>query len=592
MQILKIFFHGIEFDVKLEESSLTSCHIICIFDDEEIEKIKIISQKINEVRLLVDKDDSYTIEEFENILYKIGISVILIAHQKTGFDSIESKQTTHHSLSECVENPKEWIKTGYINALEYQKPKVQGILKNNLKDIKQKFATITGSDCHVWEAYPKKDERQTFNENYITKIKSLPTFKGLVLALTSPDTRFDRKDEGSIQSYIESIKVDNIDYKLSTGINAIIGENGSGKTFLLNKLNNDIPNYYKKIDDVNNVKITKTGEPNITIIKQGSIIEKVKNGKLLDNNSEFYENIPTLNEFKNNIRNFVTNLKNYILNNIKQNEEETLLKDKTISIKEFVDIQNYYVSLNVDIEPLPNNPKERKQNIEKAYKFLLNEYNTNQDFYNNKKKTYIETILTSLQALISTISQEVEIIDNKNKVINIITSVFNDNTQKIRKERSSQENEKEEYLKEIRNFATIIRNYLVIDKRNTSYPIFPKAIDGTSVKSKLGFNFIKEAKYHNLNLEEPLYKVIFTQSYQTVEKIKKILTKEDFTKAVTNATEFEKIDEKLNQNVEKFITEYTKEETRIKTENGTDEIGTTPRRDSFNILPIKLIRES
>lgn len=502
---------------------------------------------------------------------------------------MENKQNSHHSLSECVENPEEWIKTGYINALEYQKPKVQGILKNNLKDIKQKFATITGSDCHVWEAYPKKDERQTFNQNYITKIKSLPTFKGLVLALTSPDTRFDRKDEGSIQNYIDSVKIDNVDYKLSTGINAIIGENGSGKTFLLNKLNNDIPNYYKKINDINNVKITKTGEPNITIIKQGDIIEKVKSGKLLDNNSDFYEDIPTLDEFKNNIRNFVNNLKNYILNNIKQNEEEIFLKDKTISVKEFVDIQNYYVSLNIDIEPEPNNPKERKQNLEKAYKFLLNEYNTNQDFYINDKKKYMETILTSLQALIGAISKDVEIIDNKNKVINIVTSVFNDNTQKIRKERSSQENEKEEYLNEIRSFATTIKNYLIFRKRNTSYPIFPKAINGTSVKSKLGFNFIKEAKYHNLNLEESLYKVIFTQSYQTTDKIKKILTKEDLTKAVTNATEYEKIDEKLNQNIEKFITEYTKEETRIKSENGTDEIGTTPRRNSINILSIKLI---
>lgn len=86
--------------------------------------------------------------------------------------------------------------------------------------------------------------------------------------------------------------------------------------------------------------------------------------------------------------------------------------------------------------------------------------------------------------------------------------------------------------------------------------------------------------------------MIFTQSYQTTEKIKKILTKEDFTKAVTNATEYEKIDEKLNQNVEKFITEYTKEETRIKSENGTNEIGTTPRRNSINILSIKLIRKS
>lgn len=119
--------------------------------------------------------------------------------------------------------------------------------------------------------------------------------------------------------------------------------------------------------------------------------------------------------------------------------------------------------------------------------------------------------------------------------------------QKIKKERNSQENEKEEYIKDIRDFATTIKNYITSTKRNTTYPSFPKELNGTSVKSKLGFNFIKEAKYHNLNLEQPLYKTIFTQSYQMAEKLKKILTKEDFTKAVTNATEFEKIEEKLSR---------------------------------------------
>ncbi len=567
-----------------------SCHIVCVFDDENIDKISSISAKISEVRCLTNKEDSYTIEEFESILNKIGISVILIAHQKSGLNIKDSTQN-HHSLSESVENPEEWIKTGYINALEYQKPKVQGIIKNNLTDIKSKFATITGSDCHVWKAYPRKDENTKLNDNYITKIKSLPTFKGLILALSSPETRFDRKDEGKNLNYLDSIKIDNIDYKLSTGINAIIGENGSGKSFLLSKLNNESDKKYKKINELNDVKVSKIGEPNITKISQGEIIEKVKTGNLLDNNSDYYDEIPTIEEFKNNIKLFVTNLKNFIITNIKQNEEDNAINNLKIPIKEFADVKNYYIRLNINIETIANFPKERFLEINKAYRFINNEYEVNKAFYIGEKKQKIEIILTTLQELSSILSKEAEEIDIKNKVINIVTSAFNNGNDAIKKERTSQENEKEEYIEEIRDFATNIKKYLNDVKKENKYPIFPKELDGTSVKAKSGFKFIKEAKYHNMNLENALYKEIFTQSYQTKEKLKQINTKEEFIKAVTGATNYEVIEEKLSSSVEKFIIEYTKEETRIKDENGTDEIGTTPGEIALTFYKLSLSKE-
>lgn len=128
-------------------------------------------------------------------------------------------------------------------------------------------------------------------------------------------------------------------------------------------------------------------------------------------------------------------------------------------------------------------------------------------------------------------------------------------------------------------------------KKKNKFPIFPKELDGTSVKSKLGFKFIKEAKYHNTNLESAVYKEMFTQSYQTTEKLKQINTKEEFIKAVTGATNYEVIEEKLSANVEKFITEYTKEETRIKDENGTDEIGTTPGEIALTFYKLSLSNE-
>ena len=277
---------GVEFDVKLEENSKVVCHIICIFDDYDEDSICKIQSKIEEVKKLEDEEDYYTLNEFETILYNIGVSVLLIAHQKSDLD-IKNSSQNHHSLSEAVENPREWIKTGFINALEYQKPRVQGMIKNNLREMKSKFATITGSDCHVWSAYPNKDDKIKEEKEYLTTIKCLPTFKGLVLSLTSPDTRFERNDEGNNSNYINEIKLGDKSYELSTGINAIIGENGAGKSYILGKLNGEEDRKYKKINDINKVKISKVGSPSITKISQGEIIEKVKSGNLLDNDSEF-----------------------------------------------------------------------------------------------------------------------------------------------------------------------------------------------------------------------------------------------------------------------------------------------------------------
>ena len=49
------------------------------------------------------------------------------------------------------------------------------------------------------------------------------------------------------------------------------------------------------------------GNPSVTKINQGEIIEKVKEGNLLDNNPEYYDEISTKEEFENNIINFVNN---------------------------------------------------------------------------------------------------------------------------------------------------------------------------------------------------------------------------------------------------------------------------------------------
>ena len=581
---------GVEFDVKLESDSDTTCHIICIFDDCNEESVSNIQSKIEEVKKLESKEDYYTLNEFETILYNIGISVLLIAHQKSDIDIKDSSQN-HHSLSEAVDNPREWIKTGFINALEYQKPRVQGMIKNNLKEMKSKFATITGSDCHVWSSYPNKDDKIKEEKEYLTTLKCLPTFKGLVLSLTSPETRFERRDEGNSSNYLNEIKLGDKSYELSTGINAIIGENGAGKSYILGKLNEEEDRKYKKINDINKIKISKVGNPTITKISQGEIIEKVKSGNLLDNDSEFYDEISTINEFKTNIINFVNNLKKYIEEKIKRKENQDKVNNLKIQIKEFKEIKNYYISLNTDIETIENKPKDRYTEINDIYTKLYNEYNSNSSFYTGEKEITINKILTALQELRKLIAKERDEIIQKNKVINVVIGVFNDFNTKIKTDRTSQENENEDMITEIRDFALKIKSYLINKDKEIEFPNFPKAIEGTSVKAKYGFRFIKEAKYNNINLEKILYKDLFVQNYQSKEKIMNINNKEEFVSAVKGSTTYEMIENSLNSNVQKFIAEYTREETSIKDENGTDEIGTTPGEIALTYYKLQLSKE-
>lgn len=581
---------GVEFDVKLEENSKVVCHIICIFDDYDEDSICKIQSKIEEVKKLEDEEDYYTLNEFETILYNIGVSVLLIAHQKSDLD-IKNSSQNHHSLSEAVENPREWIKTGFINALEYQKPRVQGMIKNNLREMKSKFATITGSDCHVWSAYPNKDDKIKEEKEYLTTIKCLPTFKGLVLSLTSPDTRFERNDEGNNSNYINEIKLGDKSYELSTGINAIIGENGAGKSYILGKLNGEEDRKYKKINDINKVKISKVGSPSITKISQGEIIEKVKSGNLLDNDSEFYDEISTINEFKTNITSFVSNLKKYVEERIKKRENQDKVNSLKIQIKEFKEIKNYYISLNTDVETIENNPKDRYTEINNIYTKLYNEYKSNSNFYTEEKEIAINKILTSLQDLRKIIAKERDEISQKNKTINVIIGVFNEINTKIKADRTSQENENEDMITEIRDFALKIKNYIINKDKEMEFPNFPKAIEGTSVKAKYGFRFIKEAKYNNANLEKNLYKDLFVQNYQSKEKIMNINNKDEFANAVKGSSTYEMVESSLNSNVQKFIAEYTREETSIKDENGTDEIGTTPGEIALTYYKLQLSKE-
>lgn len=231
---------GVEFSVCFFSNGQENVvHIVAIFSDEDDEKTRNIEQ------LIKDNPPTYNCtykeEEFLSLLRKIDINTILIAHQKNTLSSITTKKNDANTVGES--RFLEFIYTDYFEALEFKNRRNEVINKNYLtaNKLEEKVRFITGTDCHDWSVYPAETPTDKLTTFPYTYAKCLPTFKGLVMAITDHN-RLKLVDSffTATQYTLPSIKIINNDEKieipLSKGINVIIGDNSVGKSLLLHAL--------------------------------------------------------------------------------------------------------------------------------------------------------------------------------------------------------------------------------------------------------------------------------------------------------------------------------------------------------------------
>ena len=290
---------GVEFSVVFEDKVI---HIIVVFDDTQEEKLKDIQKILFNGKNSPDYDDTdkqaYTEKRFLEIIKKIDLSNIMIAHQK-GTLSSEKKLRKNDFLSLGKEKLEELVFVDYFDSFEFKDRRNEIFNKNYLEKNKQKFKKndirfITGSDCHDWNNYPEDDD---FKYTYL---KCLPTFRGVSMAVTNyTRIKYVNSFFTASNKVIENIEltVDGVkkQIELSKGINVIIGDNSIGKSLLIHKLTNytylnNKANMKKKYDDYlnkNNIEI-KTKINNNMIYefdRQGGVREKFELQKL--NGTEF-----------------------------------------------------------------------------------------------------------------------------------------------------------------------------------------------------------------------------------------------------------------------------------------------------------------
>ena len=179
------------------------------------------------------------------------------------------------TFSSATDDAIDYVKFGYIDSLEYTKSRVQGIILSDLVNLDVKASTIVGSDCHTWGAYPKHDHDDSRErDSYYSTIRALPTFKGLLMALASPETHFQQPKREMKPSYIDHMDINGVRVDLCPGINAIIGENGAGKSSLLTMLTEEhLPQYVKSF-------LTKRNTIQADKLLNGDRAVSIKQGQL------------------------------------------------------------------------------------------------------------------------------------------------------------------------------------------------------------------------------------------------------------------------------------------------------------------------
>lgn len=237
---------GVEFTVSFRtKAGSKTVHVVTLFDDSDQGAVKRINDLIPFKNGKPDYDggSAFTENAYWDIIRKIGLNIVAIAHQKTSPGSEHARTNDANSVGEELYN--EFLFVEYFEAYEYKNRRNELFNRNYAynHDQQERLRFITGSDCHVWSVYPNYDEKASkADRNFAyTYLKCLPTFKGLAMAVT------DISRIKTVPSFFSGstkmldgieITLDGEDstIPLSPGINAIIGDNSVGKSSLLNAL--------------------------------------------------------------------------------------------------------------------------------------------------------------------------------------------------------------------------------------------------------------------------------------------------------------------------------------------------------------------
>lgn len=233
---------GIEFSVSIRADGKkpTVVHIVAIFDDRHPDLIDGIADVVCDENGKPRYDDlnngAFTEDGFAKVLRDIGLNAVLIGHEKS------AGQEAKRDVSSLGANyASEVILTEFVDAVEIRNKRRELDIKRLIETYpKDAVPFVVGSDCHDWATYPGREG----GEISFSSLKCLPTFEGLLMAVTDPsrikvgDCSFFSASSSKLDSLKLTVNGKNFDIPFSPGINAIIGDNSIGKSMMIHRLTN------------------------------------------------------------------------------------------------------------------------------------------------------------------------------------------------------------------------------------------------------------------------------------------------------------------------------------------------------------------
>lgn len=435
---IKKVLPGVEFSVQFMNGSKNHViHVVTLFDDSNEEKI----QNIENILKFENNKPNYNCEElafteekYLSLLRQIDINTIMIGHQKNSITTT-GKPKKGDVVSLGSEKFNEFLFTDYFEAYEFRNKKNEIFNKNYIfnNDMEDQLRFITGSDCHNWTVYPKEDLNST-NEFSFTYFKCLPTFKGMVMAITDHrriklvNSYFDPSASNIDKIEIE-INGESIQIPLSKGINVIIGDNSIGKSLLLHELTNyekqrqlAVKRGYKKyLSDCNATIKTKIDMDNIFYCDmQGEIRKKFEENNI--KGSDFLKAY-----FPDNID--ATNYKSQV--DCELNRFYEAIENKFNFDERMLRLPKFMLPINDQVSQSLTYINEVKQQKNKSLAKLLESLKLLENMLRNilknkevSKKDFdlIEKFQEYINLIIEDYKNKVKFIENSNKKINIFNS--------------------------------------------------------------------------------------------------------------------------------------------------------------------------
>lgn len=509
---IKKVLPAVEFSVEIDNKVI---HVITIFDDEKEEKIKAIQKIIfndgNKPSYDSINKEAFTEKTFKSIISKIGLNVIMIAHQK---NTIKSKDTRNNDVMTLGEDKfAELIFLDYFDVYEFKNSNNELFNKRyfeqNQKNIKKEnLRFITGTDCHNWSDY----------SNEIAKtepvyLKCLPTFKGLSLAVTDyrrikhVDSLFSqsRKFLDKIEIKIGNGEIQTI--PLSRGINVIIGNNSIGKSLLIHKLagyhfldKKSIGQQYDNYLKENNIEIlTKIELEDIYSFDKQGIIRKYFETKKFNLLENFKDRFPLSPEYIKEKNIIITEIEKYFnLLEYKKRYGEIINKLQTFKI--FIPVNN---SSSLQIIKI----KEHKE--DENLKKLLDEYEKlvislnkikNNKILQDEDNNIIKVIIKEIEELQKKYLFKKENNDFEIQKISIINKILIDKNKELTKTKTDEEknqatfnNDKENFLNTIIDLVKFKNNIINFKPNIEDKEIRPE------IKEVGDYNFISKCSIKKIN---------------------------------------------------------------------------------------------